>query len=160
MKNISPQFKLKATKTNNWKNRHGRHYGGNTYVSLMVENIKGSTKGHTMDMNNVASPKRNLDGNECRKSSSAQREVRIDTNIRIDVEDENKSNCIRHCKHGEPKLLLKNRSALIVITPTWNCEKAAAKTTVEIKVPTSMLEFAVFFIRSSTHLCEDLYALG
>ena len=46
VKNISPQFTLKDTKTNNWKNRHGRHYGGNTYVSLMVENKKGSTKGH------------------------------------------------------------------------------------------------------------------
>ena len=101
-----------------------------------------------IEKNRVKIPRTNFMGNVQRKSSSANRAVRIDKKVIIEHEEhtrdmgsnmENIMNETFLTKFGDPVSSLRPPGTV----------KAAAKTTVAIRVATIMHDSAVFFIHSS-----------
>ena len=101
-----------------------------------------------MEMKSVVSPIISLFGNDCRKSSSAYREVRMDRKIKIEVTEENRANASDTAKTINDLCCMNIGLPVLLLLPPGTVN-AAANMTVAIRVATTMHEDAVSFIHFS-----------
>lgn len=96
-----------------------------------------------------------LEGSDTRKSSSAYLEVRIERKITIEIDEEKRATASDNRKTLNHSLFLKMGNPVVSSIPPGTV-KGAAKTTVAIKVETSMHEVAVSFIHFSPSFRNSL----
>lgn len=111
----------------------------------------------TIETNNPIKPVMSFKGNDLRKSCSAYREVRIDKNISIEVEELNKDRALHKEKTIKEAWFTKTGVPLLSTPP--GRVKAAAKTTVAMRVATTEQDCAVCFIHSSPFVLKLLCSL-
>ena len=113
---------------------------GNHAISLLKTTKQVALKATnmpTIEMKSVVSPNTNFNGNDQRKSISAKRDVRIDKNTNIEVEDDN-SAIASNMKNTLNQIFFKRRGVPVPGLRPPGTAKAPAKTTVVISVATSM----------------------
>lgn len=108
-----------------------------------------------METNKANSPNISLEGSDTRKSSSAYLEVRIERKITIEIDEEKRATASDNRKTLNHSLFLKMGNPVVSLIPPGTV-KGAAKTTVAIKVETSMHEVAVSFIHFSPSFRSSL----
>ena len=91
----------------------------------------------SIEMKSAVSPHTNFDGNDTWKSIWVKRDVRIDKNTNIEVEDDN-SAIASNMKNTLNQIFFKRRGVPVPGLRPPGTAKAPAKTTVVISVATSM----------------------
>ncbi|GAV92194.1 hypothetical protein CFOL_v3_35575 [Cephalotus follicularis] len=106
-----------------------------------------------MAKNRVARPIINLKGRDFKKSSSAYFAVRIDKNINREVRDDKRASASEMINTSNAFLPKKIVTPSLLLPP--GTVNAAGKTTLEIRVATTMQEFEVSFIQLSPFLTRS-----
>ena len=111
----------------------------------------------TIEKKRHAIPKTNLVGNDLRKSSSAYRAVRIPKNIKTEVDDVKRESPFATVNIMNGLLSVSNIMGrpLISLLPPGTV-KAVVNMTAAIRVPTIILDPAVFFIHFSPSFARSL----